>query len=295
VISSNPLLLAHRPDAVKMVLMLTAHNVEGGYWDCTVDQRDGAGTISAYDAVAYAVTCTDLTNTPTPGAVEHGFFTTEADSSMAERRFDVRIPDTLPNERHLRVALTWTSVPLISVPWNQPSDLDLGGFVADSGAYGSYSLDANVEMFDVPRNAVTPGRTYSFSVYPRCIRIPPGARTNFFYYTVGWTWVRDHADSAVTGIARQPLGNTRQGRFSAAARAVSSHVIRVALTSGGSGRLTAVSVTNLAGRAHRVRDWQRVGRDLYEVRLESALAHGIYLLTVQSGQRRATVRCSHAR
>jgi len=267
--------------------MLTAHNVDGGYWDCTLDQQDGAGVISAYDAVAYAVSCTDLTNTPSPSPVEQGFFTAEADSSMTERRFDVRVPDTLPTARHLRVALTWTSIPLTSAAWNQPSDLDLGGFVADSGVYGSYSLDATVEMFDVPRAAVTPGREYTFKVLPTDIRIPAGARTDFFYHTVGWTWVRDHADSgSVAAVA--PSGPSRlQARPVVAVRAVAPGTAEVRVRGTGSSAPVRVRVTDLRGRLLQARQ-SPVGPDgECCLRLElGPAAAGLRIVTVDASGRR---------
>lgn len=198
VISANPTLLAHKPDATKMVLLLTAHNVDAGYWDPAVDGRDGAGVVSVHDAVEYAVHCTDLTGQITPAAAESGFYTAQADSGMSDRAFSVLVPDTTAPARHLRIALVWTTNPDFTRSENVLSDLDIGGLTDDrDSVYGSYSLEASVEMFDVPREHLTPGRPYDFTVYARDIRIPDSSRTDFFYYTVGWTWVRDHADSTV--------------------------------------------------------------------------------------------------
>ncbi len=192
-ISANRPLLAHKPDAIKMALMLTAHDVDSAEWDPAVDGHDGAGVLSAYDAVAYATSCTDLTFDSVPRAVEHGFVTGEADTAFAERTFRVLVPQEPREGTHLRVTLVWTSNPDLVNSNNYLSDLDIGGFAADSGVYGSYSLDASVEIFDVPRAVLSPGGTYSFTLYPRDIRIPEKARTRFFYYTLGWTWVPDHA------------------------------------------------------------------------------------------------------
>jgi hypothetical protein len=234
VISSNPILLAHRPDAVKMVMMLTAHDVDSAYWDPSVDGHDGAGVISAYDAVEYATSCTDLSFQSDPEPVECGFATGEADTGFAERTLTVRIPDSPPVGRHLRVALVWTSNPDLDNGYNSLSDLDIGGFAADSGVYGSYSLDASVEMFDVPRQVLTPGRNYTFTLYPRDIRIPAGSRSGFFYYSLGWTWVPDHAGT--TAVAASPA--VRAGTLRATARLL------------GGGRLLLTTGTRASGTVH---------------------------------------------
>ena len=286
-ISSNRPLLAHRPDAVKMVLMLTAHNVDSGYWDCRVDGRDGAGVVSAYDAVAYAVGCTDLTGQASPAAAESGFYTAERDTGMTEETFRVRIPDDPPDGRHLRVVLVWTSTPDLDSHYNAASDLDLGAFVSDSGTYGSYSLDATVEMFDVPRAAVTPGREYTFKVLPTDIRIPAGARTDFFYHTVGWTWVRDHADSgSVAAVA--PSGPSRlQARPVVAVRAVAPGTAEVRVRGTGSSAPVRVRVTDLRGRLLQARQ-SPVGPDgECCLRLElGPAAAGLRIVTVDASGRR---------
>lgn len=209
-ISSRRDLFQLRPDAVKMALLLTAHNVEGNYWSSGEDQRDGAGVVSAHDAIEYASSLTDLSGQDSVPAVERGFFTAQADSSMQDRFFRVRIPTALPPNRHLRVALVWTSIPDFEAMRNTLSDLDIGAFVSDDGTFGSYSLDASVEMFDVPAAQLTPGSDYTFTLFARDIRIPPSGCTDFFYYTLGWTWVRDHADTL--GVAtRRPEASAAEG------------------------------------------------------------------------------------
>lgn len=190
-ISSAPAQLKHRPEAVKMALLLTAHNVEDGYWNPAVDGHDGAGTVSGYDAVAYISSCVDLSGREPRPAAEHGFFWGMGTDTMVRQQFTVRVPDTPPSDSHLRAVLVWTSNPDLVEGKNYLSDLNLDGFEADGVSYGSYSADASVEMFDVPRERLTPGSEYTFSIAPDSIRIPPNAGTDYFYYALGWTWVRD--------------------------------------------------------------------------------------------------------
>jgi hypothetical protein len=52
-------------------------------------------------------------------------------------------------------------------------------------------LESNVEVIDVPASELTPGDTYPLLVRVWDVKIPAN---DFFYYSVGWTWVKDHAD-----------------------------------------------------------------------------------------------------
>jgi methionine-rich copper-binding protein CopC len=297
-ISSNPSLFQNKPDCVKMALLLTAHNVEGGYWDPGEDGRDGAGVISTHDAVAYGQTCTDLTHVDTPTPVVTGLYTAEADSTLEEKTFRIRMPDTLPDGRHFRAVLVWTSNPDFENNVNALSDLDLGGFVDDSGdTYGSYSLDASVEMFDVPRSRVTAGKEYAFTVYPRDIRIPHGARTDFFYLTVGWAWVRDHADSTVAAIkwaAEDMRRGSRPTNVHVTARVRSAAAVEVSLAEGMSAAACDITVFDAKGRAlatHRVRSDSPDARRVV-VPLKTPLAYGLYVVRVSvDGCRADAVAC----
>lgn len=247
VISSRPALFAHKPDAIKMALMLTAHNVESGDWSVGTDMRDGTGVISAYDAVAYATTCTDLSGASVAPPATHGFCTGEADSGLAVREFRVLVPSSPPQNRHLRVALTWTSNPDFTTGQNALSDLDIGAFAADSGVYGSYSLDGSTEVFDVPRRHLTPSTFYTFRLVPQHIRIPSTARTNFFYYTLGWTWVQGQADTDVSVSRPQPTPD--KGPASRARVFVRNHGSTVQIVLTGSHPPLSATVTDVRGRA----------------------------------------------
>ncbi|MBD3239110.1 MAG: S8 family serine peptidase [Chitinivibrionales bacterium] len=293
-ISANPALFWGRPDCTKMALLLTAHNVDGGYWNPAEDGRDGAGVISLYDAVEYGRTCTDVGMLDTLQPVEIGYYTAEADSSLLDRIFPVRMPDTLPENRHFRAVLVWTSMPDRIEHRNVLSDLDLGGFVDDEGeTYGSYSIDASVEMIDVPRSRVTPGKEYSFTVYARDVRIPPGANSDFFYCTVGWAWVRDHADSAVTSIER--IADGSRGGPGAARRRVSVRlrspsVLEVSFGGATPSAGANITVFDATGRTVAVCRARRGMPDANRVAvpLGAPLAHGLYLVRVSIGQDHAS-------
>ena len=77
---------------------------------------------------------------------------------------------------------------------NALSDLDLV-VQKNGGTQGSYSWDGNVEVVDLAASDVTAGSSYYIDVAPAINRIPTsGSRTNFFYYSIAWAWVKDHAD-----------------------------------------------------------------------------------------------------
>lgn len=195
VASSRPDLFSHNVDGLKLALLLTAQNVDGGHWMTWEDGLDGAGVVSTYDAIDYAVNCTDVWgySGPTPPVVS-GYTREVGGFGMTDKVFQVLIPQNKPQGKHLRVALVWLSNPDLNAGTNSISDLDLDNFIANGGAYyWSGSWDDNVEIIDVDAGQLTAGGVYSFTVHPWVIRIPSGARAQFFYYSVGWAWVKDHA------------------------------------------------------------------------------------------------------
>ncbi|HEX2253219.1 MAG TPA: S8 family serine peptidase [Thermoanaerobaculia bacterium] len=182
--------MVNRPEAVKAALLLTAKNVERSNWDAAEDGRDGAGAISGSGAAAFAQSHTTVRE----GAeAVHGLATGSLNDADEGRvlSFGIRIPSTVPAGSHLRAVLTWTSNPDVNGGQNSLSDLDLSVGPPKSPLDGSYSLDDNVEIVDVPAHLVTPGALVPLRVHVVDTRIPAGARANFFYYAVGWTWVKD--------------------------------------------------------------------------------------------------------
>ena len=116
-----------------------------------------------------------------------------SDFSSGAKRFTYAVPNPKPSGKHLRVVLTWDSNPVVGGGVNALSDLDLAVQYNGSTRYSS-SWDNNVEVVDIASSEVTAGSSYSIDISPYSNRIPAsGSRTNFFYYAIAWTWVKDAA------------------------------------------------------------------------------------------------------
>jgi hypothetical protein len=126
-------------------------------------------------------------------AVERGMASGSINSSNWANNlsYNVKIPNPRPSGQHLRLVLNWFSNPVIGGGINALSDLDL--FWNGTVYRNSSSWNNNVEIIDVPRSEVTDGATYVVQIGKYANRIPAGARANFFYYALAWTWVDDHA------------------------------------------------------------------------------------------------------
>jgi hypothetical protein len=70
--------------------MLTAHNVDGGYWSSYTDGLDGAGAVSGSDAVYFAKNATYVSSSNT--AVVRGYSSGSWYSTTAQKTFNVLIP-----------------------------------------------------------------------------------------------------------------------------------------------------------------------------------------------------------
>lgn len=183
------------PEKVRATLILTAQNVDGGNWSSNTDGRDGAGVVSGSTAVAFAQGHTSVS--PGNTAVDKGMAAGSmyaTDFNGSNKRFYYLVPNPAPSGMHLRVVLTWDSNPIVGGSTNALSDLDLI-VQKNGGTQGSYSWDGNVEVVDLAATDVTPGSSYYIDIAPAINRIPTsGARTNFFYYSLAWAWVKDHAN-----------------------------------------------------------------------------------------------------
>jgi hypothetical protein len=182
------------PEKVRATLILTAQNVDGGYWSCGTDGRDGSGVVSGSDAVSFAQNHSTVYVGNT--AVEKGMGAGSISTSdfSGTRRFNYVVPNPKPSGKHLRVVLTWDSNPVVGGGTNALSDMDLS-VQKNGGTQSSYSWDGNVEVVDIAANDLTAGSSYYIDVLPGINRIPAsGSRTDYFYYAVAWTWVKDHAD-----------------------------------------------------------------------------------------------------
>lgn len=182
--------MASWPEKVRAALILTAQNVESGEWTTSEDQRDGAGTVSGSEAVAFATGHNYVAPGNTPcvsGMAASSFYASDFSSNA---RFYYQVPNPKPSGRHLRVVLTWDSNPNVANGTNDLSDLDLI-VQRNGGTSYSSSWDSNVEVVDVAAADLTAGSTYHIDISPYANRIPSGSY--FFYYAIGWTWVKDHA------------------------------------------------------------------------------------------------------
>jgi hypothetical protein len=191
--------MPNKPVEVRAMLLLTAENVDSGYWNpASQDSRDGAGTVSGSNAVQFAKNAQTTGIYPDWSSVEEGISSDYFDSAYfdqggsIERYYKYQVPQTIPSGKHLRAVLTWTSSPSLSTAENEISDLGL--YVNnDNGWIGSDTWESNVEIVDVDNADLTPGQEYYIWVHPGTYRKSNGGPDQF-YYTVAWTWVKDHAD-----------------------------------------------------------------------------------------------------
>ncbi|HKP97112.1 MAG TPA: S8 family serine peptidase [Fibrobacteria bacterium] len=202
VISSNRNVMINWPEKVRAVLLATAQNVDGGEWNSNVDGNDGAGVVSGAKAVKFARNHTEVN--PGEAAVIDGIgaaaITAENFDTSPYLKYNIKIPATKPSGYHLRIVLTWGSNPVTQNPDGSPamdnrlSDLDLFFHKPTeqpvNASASSVSYNGNVEIIDVPASALTANATYCASIRKLVNRIPAG---NFFYYSIVWTWAKDHA------------------------------------------------------------------------------------------------------
>jgi hypothetical protein len=186
------------PEKVRVALLVTAQNVDRGYWSFTSDGRDGAGVVNGSSAVLYAQQAVPVAPNNTSALVGIGVGSIYATDfgNPAPIVFKIGIPSPKPSGKHLRVVLTWDSNPDMSTgsfSTNSLSDLDLLVTNGSSGT-ASQSYNSNVEMVDIPNSMFTAGSVVDARISKFINRIPTsGSSTNFFYYSIGWTWVADHA------------------------------------------------------------------------------------------------------
>lgn len=183
------------PEKVRATMILTAQNVDGGYWVSGTDGRDGAGVVSGSEAVSFAHSHTSVS--VGNSAVEKGMGAgsmSAPDFSSGSKRFNYLVPNPKPAGKHLRVVVTWDSNPVVGGTTNALSDVDLTVQI-NGTTRSSSSWDNNIEVVDVAAANVTAGGSYYIDVVPAINRIPAsGSRTTFFYYAIAWEWVKDHAD-----------------------------------------------------------------------------------------------------
>lgn len=186
--------MVNRPHAVWAVMLATAENVDGSEWNSNVDGRDGAGVVSGSSAVNFARNHSEPG--PLAAAVAYGVSTANVDRNNpngSTAKYNILIPNPKPAGKHLRVVLTWTSVPSRNPDDNYLSDLDLS-VPYNGGTSFSTSYNGNVEIVDIPAANLTAGASYQSVVTIWASRFPPsGGISSFFKYAIAWNWVKDHA------------------------------------------------------------------------------------------------------
>ena len=161
------------PEKVRVALILTAQNVENGDWTVGGDERDGAGTVSGSEAVAFATGHTSVypgNSACVSGLGASSFYASDFGSN---KRFYYQVPNPKPSGKHLRVVLTWDSNPNVNNGTNDLSDFDLVVQHNGGNQYSS-SWDSNVEVVDVAAGNLSAGGTYSIDISPYANRIPSG-------------------------------------------------------------------------------------------------------------------------
>jgi hypothetical protein len=188
-----------RATETRAILLLTAENVDSGYWrsPSTQDSRDGAGTVSGANAVKFTREATDVYpgDGPVVDGIGSGYLIRDdfADQEAYNpRHYMYEVPAEIPEGKHLRFVLTWTASPGTNVNENRVPDVGLWVETGNTW-FGSDTWNSNVEMVDIPDYAVGPGETYNLVVAPTIFRSASDG-PQYFYYTVAWTWVKNHAD-----------------------------------------------------------------------------------------------------
>ena len=157
--------------------------MDGNYWDSHVDGKDGTGVVSGSSAVNFA------RNHSEPGpistAVSYGLSTANIDQFQAAgstAKYNILIPNPKPSGKHLRVVLTWTSLPSRNPTGNYLSDLDLSVSNNVATKYSS-SYNGNVEIVDVLASDVTAGASYQAVATLWASRFPSSGGISSFFVT----------------------------------------------------------------------------------------------------------------
>jgi hypothetical protein len=187
----------NRITETKAILMLTAENVDGDYWKPHYeDSRDGAGTVSGANAVEFVRNAPYTHNEMGPHirAMRSGYLSPEEFGDELFIAESLLVPATIPTGKHLRVVLTWTSSPSINATPAVNEVSDMGLFVhSNYGWRYSETWNSNTEIVDLPNASLTPNGTYVIKVFPQVHRSASDG-VEGTYYTLAWTWVKDHAD-----------------------------------------------------------------------------------------------------
>ncbi len=187
----NPYLIGY-PELVRAILLNTARNVHGAEWNQSQDGKDGAGVIHGQDAIAFATNLPSVS--PGNSPVSRGYYYSLLTQSNfgTPLYFNVAIPNPRPSGQHLRVVLTWNSMPSLIWSSNILQDIDLYVTSYSNFRYSS-SSDSNIEIVDFPASETPAGTTATIQVYPAIWRRVDNSRVNFTYVALTWGFVANHA------------------------------------------------------------------------------------------------------
>lgn len=207
VISSNEALMKKQPLNVKVAVMVTAENIDGGYWNPAEDGRDGCGVVSGYNACMYAINLGDQLKTASSPASDIGLAAGKLQNDPALEgtvlSFNVKAPDVLPRGKHLRAVLTWSrGIPKSgNALYLNNLNLELRDKSNNEIIARCASDSDNIEVIDVENKDLVPGKNYSLIIRIDDMNIVPDSLYDHTKYSIGWVWVNDFAGKEIKGKA----------------------------------------------------------------------------------------------
>ncbi len=210
--------MKHNTENVRLALLLTAENIDAGYWDPMVDGRDGCGVVSGFSAAYYA---NQVSKKVEDGDADilglaYGLIPDDKDLGGERKKFNILTPRIFPEGKHLRAVLTWScSIDRNDIRIRELSDLDLELVDVASGKVlgRCASLEDNIEVIDIPNHILETDKEYSLELLITSINFgTPTYPSSSLRYSIGWTWVNDFAgktyeDETFTGITAIELLN----------------------------------------------------------------------------------------
>ena len=201
IISANPALMRHNTENVRTALMVTAENIDGGYWDPMVDGRDGCGVVSGYNAAMFAqnVTRKDTLSAADTMGLAFGWIPNNPALEGTRLIYKVRTPSVFPKEKHFRAVLTWTNSQNDSATDRTLSDLNLELWDRGNNNWIDlcYSIEDNHEVIDVENYELETNKEYSLEVTIESLRFPANPIRDSIKYSLGWAWVNDYAGKKI--------------------------------------------------------------------------------------------------
>lgn len=215
VISANYHLMANNTENVRTALMVTAENIDAGYWDPMEDGRDGCGVVSGYSAAMFAQNVTRKTTSSAPDTMGLAFgFIHDSTRAGTRLTYNIITPAVFPKGKHFRAVLTWTNSQNNNATDRTLSDLNLELWDRNESDWIDlcYSIEDNHEVIDVENSELETHNEYSLEVIVDSLQFPAAPTRDYIKYSLGWTWVNDFAgkkyhDTTFTGDNIRELYN----------------------------------------------------------------------------------------